>query len=528
MRYSQEFKDNVVARLLSKELSISEAVEQYSIGKSTISYWLRIAREQAGCGTLPNKGNPKLMTSLKLPKGVTYLQAHTAVVAREIMSETAFGQFCRKHGYLASTVDAWAEWFNNHPDAVDKKLHDAQMSAMSELKKENARKDREIARKDKALADAATMLMLSKKPRRSGGKGKLISAHDRREIVSLVELGQSKGLSQRQSCEAVGITPRTLQNWRHAPDGDGRLDRSNFTSPRQIPEDLREQIVDRFCKADVRDLSLTQAFYKLLDENKEYWCSLSTLYRLFRARGLNARRAPTREARRRSKPTAYSAQKPNEVWTWDITYLRSSKYTGRFYYAYVIVDVYSRMVVSARVFEADNADFAARFLGDAFRRYGIKPGQLVVHSDNGASMKAAPTLALLEKNGITFSHSRPRVSNDNPYSESFFRTLKYSGDYLYPRDGFDNAEEAEQWVQGFVDHYNEHHRHRGIRMVTPGQRYRGEDAEVLRRRRETMLEARRRHPERWITGRVLNCTPIKEVWLNPENGQLEEKHAKAA
>ena len=109
------------------------------------------------------------MTSLKLPKGVTYLQAHTAVVAREIMSETAFGQFCRKHGYLASTVDAWAEWFNNHPDAVDKKLHDAQMSAMAELKKENARKGREIARKDKALADAATMLMLSKKPRRSGG-----------------------------------------------------------------------------------------------------------------------------------------------------------------------------------------------------------------------------------------------------------------------------------------------------------------------------------------------------------------------
>lgn len=89
----------------------------------------------------------------------------------------------------------------------------------------------------------------------------------------------------------------------------------------------------------MRDLSLTQAFYKLLDENKEYWCSLSTLYRLFRARGLNARRAPTREARRRSKPTAYSAQKPNEVWTWDITYLRSSKYTGWFYYAYVIVDV---------------------------------------------------------------------------------------------------------------------------------------------------------------------------------------------
>ena len=182
MRYSQEFKDNVVARLLSKELSISEAVERYSIGKSTISYWLRIAREQAGFGTLPNKGNLKPMTSLKLPKGVTYLQAHTAVNAKAFMSESDFGQFCRKHGYLASTVDAWAEWFNNHPDAVDKKLHDAQMSAMAELKKENARKDREIARKDKALADAATMLMLSKKAEAiwGGGKEKLIRAQDRR------------------------------------------------------------------------------------------------------------------------------------------------------------------------------------------------------------------------------------------------------------------------------------------------------------------------------------------------------------
>lgn len=335
-------------------------------------------------------------------------------------------------------------------------------------------------------------------------------------------------MSQKQSCEALGITARTLQHWRQAPEGDGRLDRKNFTNPRKLSEELRQEIVERFCCADVRDLSLTQAFYKLLDENREYWCSLSTLYRIFRARGLNARRAPTRDARYRSKPTAYSAEKPNEVWTWDITYLRSSIHTGRFFYAYVIIDVYSRMVVSARVFDADNADFAVRFLREAFEKYGIKPGQLVVHSDNGASMKAASTMALLKSNGITFSHSRPRVSNDNPYSESFFRTLKYSGDYLYPRDGFDSVKQAEQWVQSFVEHYNEHHRHRGIRMVTPGQRYRGEDVEVLRRRHETMLEARKRYPERWISGSVLNCMPIGTVWLNPDNGQLEAQHTKAA
>ena len=186
---------------------------------------------------------------------------------------------------------------------------------------------------------------------------------------------------------------------------------------------------------------------------------LSTLYRLFRVRGLNARRAPTRKARLRNRPTAYTTEKPNEVWTWDLTYLCPSTYTVRHY-------------------------FAVLFLGDAFRKYGIRPEQLVAHSDNGACMKVAPAIVLLEKNGITFSHSCPRVSNDILYSESFFHTFKYSGDCLYPRNGFDSVEEAEQWVQSFVGHYNE----RNIRIVTPGQRYRSENAEVSRRRKEMMLE----------------------------------------
>ena len=150
-------------------------------------------------------------------------------------------------------------------------------------------------------------------------------------------------------------------------------------------------------------------------------------------------------------------------------------------------------------------------------------GQLLyVHSDNGASMKAGKTLALLSRSGVTFSHSRPRVSNDNPYSEPLFRTLKYSGDYLYPRDGFESLEQAQHWFDGFVEHYNEHHRHRGTRMVTPGQRYRGEDVEILKRRRQTMKVAREKALRRWIQGKMLNCDPVGVVWLNPENGQLEE------
>jgi transposase-like protein len=128
-----------VARILIKELRISEPTEQYSIGKSTIRYWLNQANEKSDCVTLPNTGISKPMADLKLPKGVTYLQAFTAVNAKTFLNETDFGQFCHKHGYLASTVDAWAEWFRKHPDTVDKRQHDAQASAITELKKENAR-----------------------------------------------------------------------------------------------------------------------------------------------------------------------------------------------------------------------------------------------------------------------------------------------------------------------------------------------------------------------------------------------------
>lgn len=333
------------------------------------------------------------------------------------------------------------------------------------------------------------------------------------------------GLSQEKAAEAIGLTGRTFRNWKHAPEGDGRLDRKDFTSPLQFAKEEKDRIIERFCQLDVCDLSLPQAFYKLLDEEGLYLCSLSTLYRIFREAKLMGKRTPTRAARLRSKPTSYSAGGPNEVWTWDITYLRTSRYTGMFYYAYVIVDIYSRAIISARVYSADNAQFAAGFLKDAFEKNGIAPGQLVVHSDNGSSMKADKTLAVLASHDVQFSHSRPRVSNDNPYSESLFRTLKYSGEYLYPRDGFEDIAHAQRWIDGFVEYYNEYHRHRGIRMVTPGSRHRGEDKEILRRRARTMEQARKLNPNRWVQGRTLDCSPINAVYLNPDNGQLEEASA---
>lgn len=163
MRYSQEFKDQTVARLLRKELTVAEASKQYSISRATLYDWIKAVMKQTGGTSKPNKGSSPSMTNLKLPKGVTYLQAHTAVNAKELLSETDFGQFCRKHGYLASSVEQWADWFRKNPDAVNKKVLDSTLSELSTMQKINAQQTREIAKKDKALADAATMLLLSKK-----------------------------------------------------------------------------------------------------------------------------------------------------------------------------------------------------------------------------------------------------------------------------------------------------------------------------------------------------------------------------
>lgn len=334
----------------------------------------------------------------------------------------------------------------------------------------------------------------------------------------------AQGITQEAACEAIGLESRTLRNWLKKPK-DGRMDRKNFTSPLSYSESQQDEILERFCRSDVSGLTLQQAFYKLLDLG-EYWCSCATLYRIFRRRNMNKCRAQSAEARRRYRPTSYMAAERHQVWTWDITYFRS-QYTGRFYYAYVIIDVFSRYVISAKVYEADNADYAVEFLSEAFDKYRISPGQLVVHSDNGASMKATQTLALLEQKGVAFSHSRPRVSNDNPYSESLFRTLKYNGEYRYPHTGFQSLQGAQEWLDGFVHHYNEEHYHRGIRMVTPGSRFRGEGREILAKRKKVMERARAENPQRWIQSKICNCEPVGGVWLNPEKGQYEEVRASA-
>ena len=292
------------------------------------------------------------------------------------------------------------------------------------------------------------------------------------------------------------------------------MDRSNFQSPKALSEEEVRQIIDRLSQPDVVDKSLPQAYIYLLDKG-EYIGSLSTMYRVMRKANLNARRDSVRPPRKSYKPTSFEATGPNQVWSWDITYMRDSTCPGSFFYGYVIIDIYSRLIVHAEVNPADNADLACDFLAAAFRKHGIKPRALVLHSDNGSSMKAAETLGLLEEWGIRFSHSRPRVSNDNPYSEALFKTLKHQGG-RYPKQGFKTLEAAREWMDKFVECYNNEHFHSGINYVTPASRFNGDDVEILRKRKQVLEEAKSRNPERWIQGKVMNCEPAGSQFLNPD------------
>jgi putative transposase len=224
---------------------------------------------------------------------------------------------------------------------------------------------------------------------------------------------------------------------------------------------------------------------------------------------------------KRKLPTSYTAKAANQVWSWDITYL-PTRVRGQFYYLYVFEDIYSRKVVGAEVYESERGELAAEVLQRTVLTERCFTSPPVLHSDNGAPMKSLTLLAKIYDLGLTPSRGRPRVSNDNPYSESLFRTLKYCPQW--PVDGFESIKAARIWVRDFVVWYNDSHCHSRIRFVTPAQRHRGEDAVILKRRHELYEEAKQKRPERW-SGNTRNWEPVGPVSLNPEREEVVLKKA---
>lgn len=257
----------------------------------------------------------------------------------------------------------------------------------------------------------------------------------------------------------------------------------------------------------------SQIVPRLADE-KIYVASESTFYRVLRKYKLQNHRGKSKAPRKRIK-TTHVARGPNQVWMWDITWL-SGAIKGMYYYLYLILDLFSRKVVGWEIWDDESAENASilvrRTVLSEKRFYHSEP--LVLHSDNGSPMKGSTLLETLYSLGITPSRSRPRVSNDNPYAESIFRTCKYNPSF--PKGGFKSIEDARVWVRDFVYYYNNEHKHSGLKFVTPEQRHNGEAKIILENRKNLYEEAKARKPERWSKG-TRNWDIINEVYLNPEN-----------
>jgi len=330
-------------------------------------------------------------------------------------------------------------------------------------------------------------------------------------ILGLVDEMTAEGVSLSAAAKVIGVSVRSVERWRRQGGGKDRRRGPRREPSNKLSATEREHVLKVADSAEYRDLSPKQIVPRLADEGR-YVASESTFYRILREEGQLVHREKSRPASR--KPDEHVATGPCQVWSWDITYLRSAL-RGCFFYLYLVVDIWSRKIVGWTVEETESTDLAAALFGRTCAEFGIDPNGLVLHSDNGGPMKGSTMLATLQRLGVVPSFSRPHVSDDNPYSEALFRTMKYRPSY--PSRPFSSVEEARQWVADFVAWYNREHLHSAIGFVTPGDRHSGRDLLLLERRRLVYERARRQHPERWAR-HARSWEHVNEVVLNPQSG----------
>lgn len=343
----------------------------------------------------------------------------------------------------------------------------------------------------------------------------MTSLSDRTMIIQLVEEAVLSGASQFKACECLGITTRTLQRWKnpHTHTEDQRPLRTQYESERKLKEGEVALILETVNTPEFASKPPSQIVPALADRGV-YIASESSFYRVLRRAGEQHYRG--RAERPSGKPKAsHCATKPNQVWSWDITYL-PGPIKGLYYFLYLIIDIYSRDIVGWEVWEEESAEYASRLIRKAVMSQGIRASQtpLILHSDNGSPMKGATMLATLYELGVTPSRSRPRVSNDNPYSESVFKTCKYCPQY--PTKGFVSLEASRKWCLDFVRWYRHEHHHSGIKFLTPNQVHTGKAESILEARQKVYELAKAKTPQRW-SGKTRDWTLPEEVWLNPVN-----------
>lgn len=348
----------------------------------------------------------------------------------------------------------------------------------------------------------------------------MIALKDRQEIVRLIDWAHGRGARLHRVCEEVGIDIRTLQRWRASDglqQGDARPRAVRPTPAHALTDEEKARIVAIANTPRFADQPPARIVPALADEGV-YVASESSFQRTLRALGQSRHRGRAAAPRRRREPSTHVATAPGQVLCWDMSYL-PSHVAGRWFYLYLIMDLYSRKVVGWEIHEEDDASHAVALLKRVSLAEGIhamaeKP---VLHGDNGSTLKATTVLALLHWLGIKPSYSRPRVSDDNAFVESLFKTAKYRPEF--PTHGFATLQDARTWGQRFVRWYNTEHRHSGIRYVTPAQRHAGEDQAILAARHQLYEQARVANPARW-SRHTRNWTHVDVVTLNPERDDV--------
>ena len=328
--------------------------------------------------------------------------------------------------------------------------------------------------------------------------------------MDLIDKAIASGARLKKAADIIGLSARTIIRWRNQDGGQDQRKGPLNPPANKLSQKERQQILDVANSAPFRDLSPKQIVPKLADQGI-YLASESTFYRVLKEHKMLTHRQAFKPAVM-NRPKEHVATGPCQVWSWDITYLQSCV-KGIFFYLYMIVDVWSRKIIAAQVFDKESMGHSSALLAHACMVHGVQPEELVLHSDNGGPMKGATMLATLHKLGVVPSFSRPSVSNDNPYSESLFRTMKYRPEY--PSRPFDNIEQAQAWVDEFVFWYNTQHLHSSIRYVTPDDRHYGREDHILANRKKVYAKARSQYPNRWSKN-IRDWNPVRIVWLNPE------------
>ena len=344
----------------------------------------------------------------------------------------------------------------------------------------------------------------------------MISLEDRQMTARAVEEAHRDGARLRRACAEAGITLRTLQRWKRCEGlerGDRRPQAVRPVHAHALSEAEREEILRIANEPRFAELPPARIVPMLADEGV-YLASESSFSRVLRAHGQTRHRGRAKTPQRTRPPSTHVATAPRQVFCWDMTYLPATV-TGRWFFLYLILDLFSRKIVGFEVHETDDSEHAVNLLrrtalAEDLHTLDYKP---VLHGDNGSTLKATTVLAMMNWLGLRASYSRPRVSDDNSFVEALFRTAKYRPQF--PVKGFADLAQARAWASWFVRWYNHDHRHSGIRYVSPAQRHAGEDHAVLQARHELYQHARARAPRRWAR-HTRNWNPITVVTLNPE------------